>query len=164
MATIPRTSGLAKLVAEVRVQPTLSFYEKLIPFAMQFEQQFQHWRTDTLTLRFLDAKTRTAVALKHNQIILEVDLPDVLGFFTRFRQLLMGYLNLPHVSRILRAGVRGHFLVERGFAFEELVSICEDSLLIKAERRQTFLPGKMNDLPRPRHLLPAPDSWACPPR
>ncbi len=160
MVAIPSGLGFAKLSAEIRVQPMLAFYQHSVALGMQFEDTFQHWRTDGLSIRFLDAKSRSAAVIAHNRLAFEVDLPgDYQNFISKFRPLALGYLKLPSIKKVLRWGIRGHYFITRGFAFEELVTLFEESFFLPAARRQTFLPGKTNDLmfnmvlEREQHLL-----------
>src|SRR5262245_14922714 len=128
MVAIPSGVGLAKFSAEIRVQPTLAFYQHFVALGMQFEDTFQHWRADSLSIRLLDPKSRSAAVIRHNQLVLEVDLPgDYQNFVSKFRPLALGYLKLPHIKKVLRAGVRGHYFLTQGFAFEEIVTLYEES-------------------------------------
>src|SRR6266545_778499 len=120
MVAIPSGLGLAKLSAEIRVHPTLSFYQHSVTLGMQFEETFEHWRTDGISIRFLDPKSRGAAVIMHNRLAFEVDLPgDYQNFVSRFRPLALGYLKLPHIKKVLRGGIRGQYFITQGFAFEE---------------------------------------------
>jgi hypothetical protein len=147
MPSIPSGLVLAKVSCEVRVTPGLVFYEQLIPMGRQLEGMFRHWRTDTLSVRLLDADSRSAVALRHNQFVLEVDLPKNSGVFDAlFRRVAPAYLKSSHIKKVLRTGVRGQYFCTMGFKFEELVSIFADRLYRVSPQTNDFLKGRMQDL------------------
>ncbi len=127
--------------------PTLTFYEHLVPLGVQLEATYKNWQTDGLSIRFVDAKSRCAASIRHNQLAFEADIPeDYQTFVRQFRPLATAYFKLPHIKNVIRAGIRGQFLVKKGFSFEELVTLFEESFFVPAARRQSFLPGKMADL------------------
>ena len=161
MAKVPEKFGLAKLLCEVRVTPTLKFCEEMLSVAAKLEGHFRYWRTDgKLQFRFLDADARVASIINHNRLAVEMDLPrDLETFEKRYGQVSSLYLKSTNIKSILRVGVRGQYFFTSGFKFEELVSILDEKLLRISKERDQILAGRVRDLmfnvviERSSHLL-----------
>lgn len=136
-----------KLLCEYRFRPDLSYYDVNNQiWKSLFSHDFEHWNTDGRSIRFSNYKNRSVLAIEHDRIVLEWDIPgSVENFKKLFKNALKKYTDKIKVEDYRRLGIRTQTFIPVDFKFNELIEISKEKFLSQDERLLDIVGVSTND-------------------
>lgn len=136
-----------KLLCEYRFKPSLLFYDVKNNLGNAlFSHGYKHWNTDGLRIGLSNFENRSVLAIDHNRLILEVDVPESPEEFrSKFERAFKEYTAKVTVETYLRFGMRTQSMIPVEFKFDELVKITHEKFLREDERLLGIIGAQVDD-------------------
>ncbi|MGB5293831.1 MAG: hypothetical protein WBP34_02665 [Thermoanaerobaculia bacterium] len=142
----PPKPALKKVILEIRYKPDLGFYDRLMPAAQAFTDEYPHWQTSRLAVSLRDWDNRCSQAIRHNRFSYEQDSDNVELEKERIDLVLDRLPKALEVETALRFGYRRRYLVEVNMELGALVEVINTKLFSQDERLLKVLPRTVTDL------------------
>lgn len=119
-----------KLLCEYRFKPTLLFYDAKNQIGHVLFKDYKHWTHDGLRINLNNFENRSVLAIDHNRLVLEFDVPDSVDEFrTKFDRAFKEYTRKINIENYLRCGLRTQSMIPVEMHFNELVKITQGKFL-----------------------------------
>jgi len=121
-----------KLLCEYRFKPNLLFYDAKNQMGRALFKDYKHWSHDGLRIILNNFENRSVLAIDHNRLALEFDIPDSYDDFRiKFERAFKEYTKRVEIETYLRCGLRTQSMIPVEMHFNELVKITEGKFLAR---------------------------------
>ncbi|MEW6584964.1 MAG: TIGR04255 family protein [Nitrospirota bacterium] len=119
-----------KLLCEYRFKPILLFYDVKNQIGHALFKDYKHWSHDGLRVNLNNFQNRSVLAIDHNRLALEFDIPDSYDEFrSDFERAFKEYTKRVKIEKYLRFGLRTQSMIPVEMHFSELTKITEGKFL-----------------------------------
>ena len=124
-----------KVLCEYRFKPILLFYDVKNQIGDMLFKDYKHWTHDGMKINLNNFENRSALAIDHNRLALEFDMPDSLvDFRSKFERALKEYTKRVRIETYIRLGLRIQSMIPVEFKFNELVKITHEKFFSQDKR------------------------------
>lgn len=142
------TSILTKTIVELRVNPSLAFYNCMAEISDKVEKEFPQWVTDRLHIEMRNDEKKTLLYLEHNRVAVVSENSNILqnNYLSIAKKSIKVYLDTRTVKKGVRLGVRSTLLYKLDFSYKEYVSIFTEKFYPSKKTLASIIPGEITDV------------------
>jgi uncharacterized protein (TIGR04255 family) len=135
-----------KLLCEYRFKPILLFYDAKNQIGHALFKDYKHWSHDGLRINLNNFENRSVLAIDHNRLALEFDIPDSYDEFrTEFERAFKEYTKRVKIENYLRCGLRTQSMIPVEMHFSELAKITEGKFLSHEKELLQIVGNQIDD-------------------
>jgi len=135
-----------KLLCEYRFKPILLFYDVKNQIGHALFKDYKHWSHDGLRVNLNNFENRSVLAIDHNRLALEFDIPDSYDEFrTDLERALKEYTKKVKIEKYLRFGLRTQSMIPVEMHFSELTKITEGKFLSHEKELLQIVGNQVDD-------------------
>ena len=140
------TAKTYKVLCEYRFKPILLFYDVKNQIGDMLFKDYKHWTHDGIRINLNNFENRSALAIDHNRLALEFDVPDSLADFrSKFERAFKEYTKRVKIETYVRLGLRMQSMIPVEFKFNELVKITHENIFSQDKTLREIVGAHVED-------------------
>lgn len=140
------STKIYKILCEYRFKPIILFYDMKNQIGDILFKDYKHWTHDGMRINLNNFENRSALAIDHNRLALEFDMPDSLvDFRSKFERALKEYTKRVKIETYIRLGLRIQSMIPVEFKFNELVKITHKKFFSQDKKLEDVVGTRVED-------------------